>query len=98
MSYRPHGIGRRIAVFSSPGELIGQLGIVAETEQVGGSGSTRVFPLGFGREPIFVTSRQVSRVALALSDCRAICGGVEKGDLFHGPIGIADEVARVPSR
>jgi len=40
----------------------------------------------------------VSRVALALSDCRAICGGVEKGDLFHRPIGIADEVARVPSR
>src|SRR5438093_12093830 len=89
---------RRFAVFSRPGELIGHAGIVTKTEEVGGSCPTRVFPLGFGREPIFVTTGQASRLTLALGDCRAIGAGVEKSDLFHRPIGIPCEVAGIPSQ
>src|SRR6058998_1754160 len=89
---------RRFAVFSSPGESIGHAGIVTETEQVGSSGSARVFPFGFGREPIFVTPGQASRLTLALGDFRAIGAGVEKSDFFHRPIRLAWKMARVPSQ
>src|SRR5439155_21838990 len=76
----------------------GHAGIVTKTEQVGRSGPTRVFPLGFGREPIFVTGGKASRLTLALGERRAICGRVDKGDLFHRPIRVAWEVAGVPSQ
>src|SRR5205809_4386747 len=43
-TFQSDGMRRRFAVFSRPGELIGHAGIVTKTEEVGGSGPTRVFP------------------------------------------------------
>src|SRR5437773_4652733 len=89
---------RCFTVFSRPGELIGHPGIITKTELVGGSGSTRVFPLGFVWEPIFVFRGQPSGLTLALGERRTIFARVEKRNFFHRPIGVAGEVAGVPSQ
>src|SRR6266496_1948271 len=89
---------RRIAVFSSPGELIRRAWNITETEQVGGSGPTRVFPLGCGRESIFVTHGQASGCTLTFGDGSTVVAGIEESDLFHRPVGIPGEVAGVPSQ
>ena len=91
------GMRRCVAVFRRPGELIGDAGIIAKIEPVGGTSPAGVFPLGFSREPIFKISRQASRLALAQGDGRAIIAGVEESNLLHREIGISGEVARVPS-
>src|SRR6266576_1179152 len=95
---QPNGMRRGFAVLRSPGELISDAGVVAKTEQIGGSCPTRVFPLGFGRKTVFITGRQASRLTLTLGQGRAIAVGVEKSDFFHRPIRIPCEVARIPSQ
>ena len=87
----------RIAVLRRPRKLIRDAGIVTKVIQVRGSRPARVLPFTFGREPIFVSCRQTSRLAFALRDRRAIIAGVEERHLLPRPVGVAGNVARVPS-
>src|SRR5204863_4867441 len=89
------GMCRPFAVFQCPGELIGRAGIVTETEQIGGSCPTSVFPLSFGREPVGVVRGQSSRLLFALCYGRTIGHGLEVTQPLDWTICVALEVAGV---
>src|SRR5215831_18458829 len=88
-------MGCALAILHCPGVLISICNAVTETEQVRPAGLTGVFPLGFGWESIGVIGWQMPRLLFASGQLAAVSRRLEPRKLFHRPIRVTREMARV---